>query len=77
MKPSQQHVALCIKGVEWGLGGRGLRMLVAFGPHPGRGYTKRRRSLTLIDALPVPELPDTSGSFKILGEAGGTILDIF
>ena len=30
VQPSQQHVAPCVKGVEWGLGTRGLRMLVAF-----------------------------------------------
>ena len=30
MKPSQQHVAPCVKMVEWGLGTRGLRMLAAF-----------------------------------------------
>ena len=30
LQPSQQHVALCVKGVEWGLGTRGLRMVVAF-----------------------------------------------
>ena len=30
MQPSQQHVAPCIKGVEWGLGTRGLRMVAAF-----------------------------------------------
>ena len=29
MKPSQQHVAPCVKGVEWGLGRRGLRMMAA------------------------------------------------
>ena len=28
--PSQQHVAPSIKGVEWGLGTRGLRIVVAF-----------------------------------------------
>ena len=27
VQPSQQHVALCVKGVEWGFGTRGLRML--------------------------------------------------
>ena len=30
VQPSQQHVAPCVKGVEWGLGTRGLRMLAAF-----------------------------------------------
>ena len=29
VQPSQQHVALCVKGVEWG-GHRGLRMMAAF-----------------------------------------------
>ena len=29
-KPSQQHVAPCVKGVKWGLGTRGLRMVAAF-----------------------------------------------
>ena len=29
-KPSQQLVAPCVKGVEWGLGTRGLRMVAAF-----------------------------------------------
>ena len=28
--PSQQHVAPCVEGVEWVLGTRGLRMVVAF-----------------------------------------------
>ena len=27
MQPSQQHVAPCVKGVEWGWGTRGLGML--------------------------------------------------
>ena len=27
---SQQHVAPCVKGVEWGLGTRGLRMVAPF-----------------------------------------------
>ena len=27
---SQQHVAPCLKRVEWGLGTKGLRMVVAF-----------------------------------------------
>ena len=26
MQPSQQHVAPCVEGVEWGLGTRGLRI---------------------------------------------------
>ena len=30
MQPSQQHVALCVNGVEWGLGARGLRIVAAF-----------------------------------------------
>ena len=30
VQPSQQHVARCVKGVEWGLGTRGLRILAAF-----------------------------------------------
>jgi len=30
MQPSQQHVAPCVKGVEWRLGIRGLRMVIAF-----------------------------------------------
>jgi len=30
VQPSQQHVAPCVKGVEWGLGTRGLRMVAAF-----------------------------------------------
>ena len=29
VQPSQQHVAPCVKGVEWGLGTRGLRMMAA------------------------------------------------
>ena len=27
---SQQHVASFVKGIEWGLGTRGLRMVAAF-----------------------------------------------
>ena len=27
VQPSQKHVAPCIKGVEWGLGTRGLEMM--------------------------------------------------
>ena len=27
VQPSQQHIAPCVKEVEWGLGTRGLRML--------------------------------------------------
>ena len=27
---SQQHVAPCVKRIEWGLGTRGLRMVAAF-----------------------------------------------
>ena len=30
VQPSQQHVAPCVKVVEWEFGTRGLRMLVAF-----------------------------------------------
>ena len=30
MQPSQQHVVPCIKGVGWGLGTRGLRIVAAF-----------------------------------------------
>ena len=30
MQHNQQHVAPCVKGVEWGLGTRGLRMVAAF-----------------------------------------------
>ena len=30
VQPSQQHVAPCVKGVEWGLGTRDLRMVAAF-----------------------------------------------
>ena len=29
-RPSQQHVAPCVKGVEWGLGTRGLRIVETF-----------------------------------------------
>ena len=29
---SQQYVAPCVKGVEWGMDTTGLRMLAAFGP---------------------------------------------
>ena len=29
VQPSQQHVASCVKGVEWGLGTKGLRMVAA------------------------------------------------
>ena len=33
VQPSQQHVAPCVKGVEWGLGTRGLRIVrMRFGP---------------------------------------------
>ena len=31
VQTSQQHVALCVKGVEWELGTRDLRILAAFG----------------------------------------------
>ena len=30
MQPSKQHIALCVKKVEWGLGTRGLGMVAAF-----------------------------------------------
>ena len=30
VQPSQQYVASCVTGVEWGLGTRGLRMVAAF-----------------------------------------------
>ena len=30
VQPSQQNVAPCVKGVEWGFGMRGLRMVAAF-----------------------------------------------
>ena len=30
MQPSQQHVTPCVKGVEWGLGTRGLGIVAAF-----------------------------------------------
>ena len=30
MQPSQQHVAPCVKVVEWEFGTRGLRLLAAF-----------------------------------------------
>ena len=33
MQPSQQHVASCVKGVEWGLGTRGLGMVAASSAH--------------------------------------------
>ena len=29
VQPSQQHVASCVKGVEWKLGTRGLRIVAA------------------------------------------------
>ena len=32
MQPSQQHVAPCVKGVEWGSGRRGLRKVGGFWP---------------------------------------------
>ena len=31
VQPSQQHVAPCVTGIEWGLGTRGLRIVAAFG----------------------------------------------
>ena len=30
IQPSQQHVAPCVEGIEWGLGTRGLRIVAAF-----------------------------------------------
>ena len=30
VQANQQHVAPCVKGVEWGLGTRGFRMVAAF-----------------------------------------------
>ena len=30
VQSSQQHVALCVKGVKWGIGTRGLRIVAAF-----------------------------------------------
>ena len=30
MQPSQQHVASCVKGVEWEMSTRSLRMVAAF-----------------------------------------------
>ena len=30
VQPSQQPVALCVEGIEWGLGTRGLRMVAVF-----------------------------------------------
>ena len=30
VQPSQQRVAPCVKGIEWGFGTRGLRMVAAF-----------------------------------------------
>jgi len=30
VQPSQKHLAPCVKGVEWGFGTRGLRMVAAF-----------------------------------------------
>ena len=30
VQSSQQHVALCVKGVRWGLGTRVLRMMAKF-----------------------------------------------
>ena len=30
MQPSKQHVAPCVKMVQWELGTKGLRMVVAF-----------------------------------------------
>ena len=30
VRPSQHHVAPCVKGIKWGLGKRGLRMVAAF-----------------------------------------------
>ena len=43
VQPSQQYFAPCLKGVEWGLGTRGLRTVTVFwvgipveDTHPGR-----------------------------------------
>ena len=48
VQSSQQHVAPCVKVVEWGFGTRGLRMMAAFWAGiPGRGYTGNQRSPTL------------------------------
>ena len=30
VQPSQEHVAPCVKGVDWGMGLKGLRMVAAF-----------------------------------------------
>ena len=30
LQPSQQHVAPCVKGIEWGLGTKSLRIVAAF-----------------------------------------------
>ena len=30
VQPSQQHVVPCVKGVEWGLDTRGLKIVAAF-----------------------------------------------
>ena len=30
VQPSQQHVAPCVEGFEWGLGTRGLRTVAVF-----------------------------------------------
>ena len=30
VQPSQKHVAPCVKGIEWGLGTRGLRIVAVF-----------------------------------------------
>ena len=30
VRPSQQHVALCLQGVEWGLDTKDLRIVAAF-----------------------------------------------
>ena len=44
---SQQHVAPCVTGVEWGLATRDLRMMATFWAHIyflfGRGYTGGQR----------------------------------
>ena len=48
VQPSQQHIAPCVKGVEWGLGTTALKMFSILGRHPGRGYTSGdRRNSTL------------------------------
>ena len=40
VQPNEQHVAPCVKEVEWGLGTRGLRIVGAF----SAGITQSRHS---------------------------------